>query len=259
MSDTPRLSRREFLAAAAAMPLIAAVAQKQETPAATNPKSLAKIFEGITLTDQYGKELNPAELYKDKPVAVMFGFGGCQMCQKIARTAAAIQAEADAKKTALPIIVLSVKPAQDRFTKTDTEEKPNPMREYVESYGNVGVRQFTDAKKSYADGKDIPQKDRLLQVTTTQDGKNSDGFDYAQEIQRRLAKAFPGTNLFSKDTEGSHSRYVTLFKNGVAAQTEAALPRMSETDNAEAIETCAKACAKKLVDAALEKETARAR
>lgn len=254
------ISRREFLAATAATvasPFLSKIAGAAS--AADDPKSLAKIFEGMTLTDQYGKDFDPAELYKDKPVVVMFGFGGCQMCNKLSTTAAAVQAEVDtrnevrAKKKEtpleLPIIVVSVKPDQDRFKDGDG----NPMKEYIESYDELGVRQFQEKKerdKPYENGKDIAQKDRILHVVTTQSGNfgNSDD-NFPQTIQRRLANEFKDTNWFIPGDENSHSFYFTLFQNGVATKTIGASYEANEEERKKEASTIAK----KLVDAALEK------
>ena len=269
-TDLP--SRRNFLkGAAAAFAATSLPLHSLQDP--QNPKSLTKIFEGVQLQDQYGKDLNPVELFKDRNALVMFGYGGCQMCQKIGITVAAVQTEIDGrnKKIAednkklsddkkkplidLPIIVVSVLPAQDRFK----DGKENPMKAYVDSYAENGVRQTKESGVSYERGKAVEQKDRVLHVVTTQDGKLENDYDMPQTIQSRLAKEFPRTNRFLPTDTKSHSPYITLFKNGIAVQTERAIPGMQQVNDNSSMETYAKACAKKLVDAALSQQTERSR
>lgn len=267
------LSRRRFLKGAV---LTGTAALFQDT-GSQDPKSLTKIFEGVQLQDQYGKDFNPAELFKDRSALVMFGYGGCQMCQKIGVTAAAIQAEIDSRNEKiaeenkklpdeekkplidLSIVVVSVKPADDRFK----EGENNPMKDYVGSYAGAGVRQAKAKETSYEDGKALPQSERILHLVTTQDGmadaRADARYNFPQTIQSRLAAQFPRTNFFNPSDPESHSPYITLFKNGVATKTERALPSARDLENSDKLQEHAKVCAKTLVDAALIQQTARGR
>ncbi len=144
------------------------------------------------------------------------------------------------------------------------------MKEYIESYNDLGVRQFKEKKKrsnSYDDGKAVEQKDRLLHVVTPQTGKTTWtdkkgkelNCDFSQLIQLRLSEATSKDNIipntFDLNAEGSHSRYLNIFKNGAVTQAEPAPFDRDENER----KGKAEIIAKKIVDAALQKETSRAR
>src|SRR5690554_341317 len=99
MSSEP-MSRRDFLRTTGRSLAALQLASLGGEVLAADPdkkddgdKTLEKVFEGIALTDQFGKEFKPAELFKDKPCLVLFGYGGCPMCERISDTVAAIQDE----------------------------------------------------------------------------------------------------------------------------------------------------------------------
>lgn len=247
------MSRRRFLEtsgrSAAALVLagqVRADAQQPEKSKKDEEKTLAKVFEGITLTDQYGKEFKPAELFKDKQCIVLFGYGGCPMCEKISDTVAAVQQELIRQGKNVPIVVVSVQPEQDSYREEQRDAagrvtQSNPMRRYVASYYVEGVRQFQDevlpddeqkrreaGERSYDGAKDKPQGDRILHVVCPPKAED------AQEIERRIGL------IFNENDPKVHSSFLTLFDKGVATKHYRGLPSHRETDEAKYAATLAR-------------------
>lgn len=218
------MQRRDFLAAATA----AALAPKTFAQKLLGePSDLAKIFEGIELTDQYGKTFNPAELFKEKQALVLFGYGGCPMCENISQTVAAIQAALRKDNREVPIVVISVQPESDHYIeeKKDADGKvteKNPMKQYVGSYYTQGVVQFQDdefperdkdgtrdmGEKAYEKGRTLPAEKRVLHVVCPKTNENS------QELEKRIAKLTGTASGIDPRNQKQHSRDLTLFSQG---------------------------------------------
>jgi cytochrome oxidase Cu insertion factor (SCO1/SenC/PrrC family) len=228
-------SRRDFLrgilgaSAAAAIGTSDTIAQepqkqdpkKQEpTPAKKEEKKDAGVFKDISFTDQHGKAFKPEELEQS---LVVFGYGGCPMCEKITDSVAAIQQKllADGKK--IPIVVISVQPEKDSGKDNNGKEK---LIDYVSSYYVKGVKQFANeelpmaedarrlrGEKAFETARNLPQRDRILHVLCPPDS------DAAKTLQTRLG-------LFQNPNKpSSHSSYITLIKNGIKAEEFRALPK----------------------------------
>ena len=185
------------------------------------PKTLAEVFKDIPLTDQLGKEFKPAELFKDTQCLVLFGYGGCPLCQEISNTVAAVQQELIRQGKTVPIVVVSVQPEKDK----------DGMKAYVGSYYVKGVRQFQEellpkdeekrraiGEKSFDDAKDKPQLGRILHVVCPPSAKD------AQEAERRIGL------IFNQNDPKSHSSFLTLFDKGVAAKSYRGLPPHKEPE-----------------------------
>ncbi len=111
----------------------APAAASPAVPAKT-PSNLETIFKDIKLTDQYGAELKPAEVFEGKPVLVLFGYNGCPRCSTIADTAAVIQQKFISSNQNVPIVLVSVQP--------ETDGKGDKPREYLVKYYQEGLRQY---------------------------------------------------------------------------------------------------------------------
>ncbi|MFO0388935.1 MAG: SCO family protein [Alphaproteobacteria bacterium] len=227
-NDTSQPTRRDFLritagagfaTAISANKLAAQEPQKQDpkkqepTPAKKEEKKDAGVFKDISFTDQHGKAFKPEELEQS---LVVFGYGGCPMCQKITDSVAAIQAKLLADDKKIPIVVISVQPDEDK----------KDLKTYIASYYRKGVKQFANeelpeaddarelrGKKSFDAAEKLPQRDRILHVLCPPDS------DAAKTLQTRLG-LFQNPN---KPT--SHSSYIILIKNGVKAEEFRALPK----------------------------------
>ena len=186
--------------------------------------SLEESFKGATLTDQYGKPFDPAQLKKG-PVIVLFGYGDCPRCTTISRSVAAIQQKLLSEGKNVPIVVVSVQPEQDA----------DKQRRIITGYYERGVRQFSlegdmaqplgeefvqelqDARlAAYEQSRDMPQSSRLLHVLRPQSNAMS------LEIQQRMGHVTQG--------EEKHAALITLFNDGKFVEHYTALPRVREGD-----------------------------
>jgi cytochrome oxidase Cu insertion factor (SCO1/SenC/PrrC family) len=178
-------------------------------------KSLEEIFANTPLTDQHGKNFDPAELFKDGHAIVLFGYGGCPMCQKITDTVVTLQNEMEKNGKHVPIVVVSVQPETDR----------DQMKDYVGKYYFKGMKQFPDevlpkdketwqdfGEKAFEDAKDKPQAGRILHVVCPPSDVA------AQEIERRLKF------IINENDPQQHSSFITLFDEGKVVKDYRGLP-----------------------------------
>ncbi len=157
---------------------------------------LEQMLAGKALTDQYGKPLDPAILSKG-PCLVVYGYGGCPMCQKITDTLAGVQEQLIKSKKPIPIVVISVQPKQDR-----TE-----MQDYMEKYYSKGLKQFAneqvgDATKAYDAGKSVAQSSRIFHIVCPPSEQA------AEDLQATM-----GLPQNTKDA-AQHSSFIVLFNDG---------------------------------------------
>ncbi len=215
-------SRRGFLRVAMTAPLAVALAACDtgtQDPAKPVPAPAKKaetvkdnIFTGISFTDQHGKKFKPEELDQ---ALVVFGYGGCPMCQKITDSVEAIQKKLLEDGKSVPIVVISVQPEQDR----------DDLKTYVSSYYVKGVKQFASetlpeddaarralGKKSFETAKTLPQRDRILHVICPPDSAAAKTLQTRMELSQNPNKP------------ESHTAYITLVKNGVVGQKFRSLP-----------------------------------
>lgn len=148
---------------------------------AGQPASLTEAFKGITLTDQNGNAFDPAKQFANGECVVLFGYGGCPMCQNITQTVAVLQEKMEKSGKHVPIIVVSVQPEKD--------SAPDKRKEYIESYAEMKVHE-TDAEGR-----------RVLHVVCPKSAED------AKTIQTRLG-------LPTSENAKQHSSLITLFKNG---------------------------------------------
>lgn len=187
-----------------------------------DPKSIAEIFKDVPLTDQYGKPIDIAAMFQDKPCVVAFGYDGCPMCQVITPSMRAVQQEAEKRDMALPIVVISVQPEDDR----------QRMASYVTKYALQGLKQYPGetlpdsnnerafhGRKIYTELEKEPQHARILHVVCPPTA------EAARTLQVRLAEA---TNMPSSHTNDSddrqHSPYLTAFRDGRVQKPVRAVP-----------------------------------
>ncbi len=218
-NDDTRTSRRDFLRTASGAALAAALGAcggEPQEPVKPKPKPATKkesIFSGIALTDQHGKPFDPAQL---EQALVLFGYGGCPMCQNISDSVAAIQDKLLAEGKQVPIVVVSVQPEEDK----------KDLKTYVASYYVKGVKQFASEKlppaddarrlmgeKAFDAAEKLPQRDRILHVVCPPDS------DAAKMLQTQRM----GYAQNPKNPE-SHTPYITLVKQGVVVKNIRALP-----------------------------------
>lgn len=179
MTDEPLMNRRTFvfrkpaelaLTAAGASLLGPLKAFAPETP--PKPLNVTDILAGTTFKDQYGKAFNPKTELKDKPYLLVFGFGGCQICQNISHSLGAMQDALLKNGDEIPIVTVSIKPEQDK----------DNMKDYVARYHVVGTRldaketlpadadgRYKAGEKAYERFKDKPQRGRMLNILCAPD------------------------------------------------------------------------------------------
>lgn len=228
------VSRRQFLGVSAGFAAaLAASGTRSLAPLAGDKKKLSDVFKDTTFTDQYGKSIDVAALYKDKPVIVMFGYGGCQKCKVITKTVTAIQQKLLAEGKDVAIAVVSVNPEQDVFADKDY----NPMKVWAGSYYENNVVQFKGEKGGseeagsalYDADKEKPQKDRILHLLHADD------------------KASPGTLhdrlelIHNREQPLQHSAFYVLFDQGVEAARERLLDRNQQAPD-EFVEKASQEC-----------------
>jgi len=220
-NDDRLLTRRRFLTSALpplAVAAYLALGGVTQTPGQVSGRKLGNVTDGITLTDQHGKAFNMAELLGKGPCLVVFGYGGCPMCQRITDSVAAIQSEMIGQKRKLPIVVISVQPEQDRGD--------DAMKTYTASYYEKGVRQFADetlpdgaarrreaGERAFTAAKGKKQEDRILHIVCPPTAKD------AQTLEQRI-----GLLINVKDAK-QHSAFITLFNNGQVVKGFRALDR----------------------------------
>lgn len=179
------------------------------------PANIADIFRNMRMTDQYGQAFDPVSLGKG-PALVLFGYGGCPMCQKITQSVAVIQEEMEKQGRRVPIVVVSVQPEDDR----------DNMEYYLSGFYSKGVKQFSnetlpikDVQQAYHTGKNRPQGERLLHVVcppTAQD---------AQNLERAMGL------IINQNHPKQHSSFITLFHNGTAVRSYRGLPPHGQESN----------------------------
>lgn len=219
----PLASRRQFLQMAANATGAAAILSGVDAHAAGVPQpeaitdpatkrtpTLAEVFKDIPLTDQYGKSFDPTSLFADKPCLIVFGYGGCPLCEEISNSVAASQN----KLKNVPVIVISVQPDEDR----------DRMQDYVSRYYAKGIKQFAEetlpaatakrielGKKSYLENRDKPQSERLLHIACPPSA------EAAQLLEDRL-------QLFHNRARSKvHSFDIVVCKNGKASHKQLAI------------------------------------
>ncbi len=140
---------------------------------------------------------------------VLFGYGGCPMCQRITDSVARIQQELAKEGKDIPFVVVSVQPEADRAD----------LKSYIGSYYYKGVKQFKDetlpsdldkcremGEISYEQARTKPQGSRILHVVCPPTQEK------AQELQQRI-----GLMINPRDPK-QHSSFITLFDKGKAVK-----------------------------------------
>lgn len=180
-----QLNRRRFLqGSAAALAGGSMISMQGEAEGA----SLKEAITGLAITDQNGEKFN-LNLALQKPCIVVFGYGGCPLCDEITDVVAATQKKMLAKGiTDVPIIIISAQPEADR----------NEMREYVKRYESAGVKEFPPAGSQ-----------RILHVLCPPTARDT------QDLERAVAKE-AGTDTGLGRSTKQHSRYLTPCMNGKA-------------------------------------------
>lgn len=225
--------------------------QAEKQPVSQAPGHLEKLFSAIRLTDQQGVELKPAEVFKDKPCLVMFGFNGCERCQKIAATVASVQQRLLLEKHDVPIMVVSVQP--------ETDSKDQNLKPYVAMYYEHGVRQFAGEKLPG----DKEERSRMGEAAYENSSKKTDAEKTTEQSARIFHIVCPPTAETSKSLQtdiskilrevGSkvmlithknpkeHTAFITLFdKDGKAVDGFRALDSKQEAPPAFADEVAKK-------------------
>lgn len=215
----------------------------QAAPSAEKPpldkndkQTLAAVFDGIALTDQHGKTFDPAQVLRDGPAVVLFGYGGCPRCQEISKTVASLQQQLIDKGRKVPILVVSVQPDKDS----------KAMREYIARYHEMGVRQFQpqdEASKALPEnaeerrkqaeagfdayekkddaGQKKEQAERIFHIVCPP--KDEDAKTIQERISEGLKKAGSKNMLITSKTPKEHTSFMIVFNDGKAVEAYRAL------------------------------------
>ena len=116
----------------------------------TSNSLAAQTAEGLPYTDIVRKHMTDGwvDQYKQKfdlnslagkPYIALFGYNGCQFCDKIGRNVAKLRAEGNANVQKVPIVIFNVTPEDDLQNRA----------EYVGHYYKVGVCQTPEQAKEF--------------------------------------------------------------------------------------------------------------
>lgn len=186
------------------------VAAADGRPAAQTSTPFHQIFKDIPVTDQTGRAFNPSQCSKGITL-VVFGWGGCPVCQEMTKTLAMTQQKLLKAGHEVQVVVVSMQPEKDR----------DNMPYYVGGYFQAGMQQSPNdkilsgasARRAYGEkqleaAKALPQENLMLHVLCPPKGTDS------QEVVKRLAKqAGVSTGLNALDPR-QHPFTFTLFKDG---------------------------------------------
>jgi cytochrome oxidase Cu insertion factor (SCO1/SenC/PrrC family) len=211
------LTRREFLAVAAATSLFPRTSHAQEKT------TLKSCFDGVKLTDQYGQEIKPATLLGNGQALFIFGYNNCALCEGNDKSAgvvdvvAAMQQELWSKGKHIPIVLVDVIPETDKFD----------AKAHVASHYAHGVRQFKNEKVlateqageiAFDAGAKKEQKNRLFHIVYA---PTNQWVEELQTIKMGLVQD-PKNNF-------NHALDVVLFDGGAQKKTMLALPLNGKT------------------------------
>lgn len=230
-------NRRDFLrqtaaavatAAAATTPWTAKVEAKPATP--VRGGDLAKAFDGIHLTDQYGQAFDPEKILGKKDCLVLFGYGGCPLCEEISNSVAAIQKELLANQLDVPIVVVSAQPDADRYQ----PDAPNPMKSYIAKYHEKGVKQFATSPLSENEGDRQSEGEQIYDNAASSAATSQSrrilhvvcppSIQDTQTIEKRLGL------IYNPNDPKSHTAFITHYHHGEKMQKYRALESFRSSD-----------------------------